>query len=162
MLLNCFACYVQSDWPKKVISVMITSIYIYNVCDPLCFFSSNLPCHNLAVKGTGERCDFNQIAGNIAYLIVMSYSILNLICGVMVSMLASSMVDRGFKPKLNIICGVMVSMLASSMVDRGFKPKLNLICGVMVSMLASSMVDRVFKPKTVKLVFVSSLLRMQH
>jgi hypothetical protein len=90
MLLNCFACYVQSDWPKKVISVMITSIYIYNACDPLCFFSSNLPCHNLAVKGTGERCDFNQIAGNIAYLIVMSYSILNLIiCGVMVSMLAS-------------------------------------------------------------------------
>ena len=57
MLLNCFACYVQSDWPKKVISVMITSIYIYNACDPLCFFSSNLPCHNLAVKGTGERCD---------------------------------------------------------------------------------------------------------
>ena len=34
----------------------------------------------------------------------------------------------------------MVSMLASSMVDRGFNG------GVMVSMLSSSVVDRVFKP----------------
>ena len=39
------------------------------------------------------------------------------ICGVMVSVLAKSVVDRGF------ICGVMV-------IDRGF------ICGVMVSVLA--------------------------
>ena len=34
--------------------------------------------------------------------------------GVMVSVLASSAVDRGF------ICGVMFSVLASSVVDRGF------------------------------------------
>ena len=44
----------------------------------------------------------------------------------MVSVLASSLVDRGF------IGGVMVSVLASSLVDRGF------IGGVMVSVLASS------------------------
>ena len=48
----------------------------------------------------------------------------NHISGVMVSMLTSSVVDRGF------IGGVMVSMLASSVVDRGF------IGGVMVSMLS--------------------------
>ena len=54
----------------------------------------------------------------------------------MVSMLASSAVDRGF------IGGVMVSMLASSAVDRGF------IGGVMVSMLASSAVDRGFEPRS--------------
>jgi hypothetical protein len=56
----------------------------------------------------------------------------------MVSMLASSVVDRGF------ICGVMVSMLASSVVDRGF------ICGVMVSMLASSAVDHGLKLRSGK------------
>ena len=39
------------------------------------------------------------------------------------------MVDRGF------ICGVMVTVLAKSVVDRGF------ICGVMVSVLAYSVVD---------------------
>jgi hypothetical protein len=55
------------------------------------------------------------------------------ICGVMVSVLASSVVYRGF------ICGVMVSVLASSVVDRGF------IGGVMVSVLASSVVDRGFE-----------------
>jgi hypothetical protein len=52
----------------------------------------------------------------------------------MVSVLASSAVDRGF------IGGVMVSVLASSAVDRGF------IGGVMVSVLASSAVDRGFDP----------------
>ena len=52
----------------------------------------------------------------------------------MVSMFASSVVDRGF------IGGVMVSVLASSVVDRGF------IGGVMASVLASSVVDRGFKP----------------
>ena len=41
------------------------------------------------------------------------------------------MVDRGF------ICGVMVSVLAYSVVDRGF------ICGVMVSVLAKSVVESV-------------------
>ena len=40
------------------------------------------------------------------------------------------MVNRGF------ICGVMVSVLANSVVDRGF------ICGIMVSVLAKSVVDR--------------------
>ena len=54
----------------------------------------------------------------------------------MVSVLAYSVVDRGF------ICGVMVSVLAYSVVDRGF------ICGVMVSVLASSLVDRGFEPRS--------------
>ena len=63
--------------------------------------------------------------------------------------------------QLNPIGGVMVSMLASGAVDRGF------IGGVMVSMLASSAVDRgldagQIKPMTMKLVFVASLLNMQH
>ena len=39
---------------------------------------------------------------------------MNYILGVMVTVLASSMADRGF------IGGVMVSVLASSMADRGF------------------------------------------
>jgi hypothetical protein len=73
----------------------------------------------------------------------------------MVSVLASSAVDRGF------IGGVMVSVLASSAVDRGF------IGGVMVSVLASSAVDRGFEPQSVQtkdytLVFVASPLRTQH
>ena len=51
---------------------------------------------------------------------IVSFAAKNGICGVMVSMLASSVVDCGF------ICGVMVSMLTSSVVDCGF------ICGVMV------------------------------
>ena len=54
----------------------------------------------------------------------------NRIGGVLVSVLASSAVDRGF------IDGVLVSVLASSAVDRGF------IGGVLVSVLASSAVDR--------------------
>jgi hypothetical protein len=51
---------------------------------------------------------------------------------VMVSVLASSEVDRGF------IGGVMVSVLASSEIDRGF------IDGVMVSLLTSREVVRGF------------------
>ena len=58
------------------------------------------------------------------------------ISGVMVSMLPSSAVDRGF------ISGVMVSILASSVVDCGF------ISSVMVSMLASSAVDCGFEPRS--------------
>ena len=55
----------------------------------------------------------------------------------------------------------MVSVLASSAVDRGF------IGGVMVRVLASSAVDRGFnpgrvKPKAIKLIFVASQLSMQH
>ena len=46
----------------------------------------------------------------------ISYHQRNSIGGVMVSMLASNPVDRGF------IGGVMVSMLASNPVDRGFEP----------------------------------------
>jgi PIN domain nuclease of toxin-antitoxin system len=56
----------------------------------------------------------------------------------MVSVLTSSVVDRGF------ISGVMVSVLTSSVVDRGF------ISGVMVSVLTSSVVDRGFKPRSVQ------------
>ena len=56
--------------------------------------------------------------------------------GVIVSMLASSVVDYWF------IGGVIVSMLASSVVDCGF------IGGVIVSMLALSAVDRGFEPRS--------------
>ena len=73
------------------------------------------------------------------YIVVVSRLYANLenhIGGVMVSVLASSVEDRGF------IGGVMVSMLSSSAVDRGF------IGGVMVSVLASSAVDRGFKPRS--------------
>jgi hypothetical protein len=52
------------------------------------------------------------------------------ICGVIVSMLSLSAVDRGF------IGGVIVSMLSLSAVDRGF------IGGVIVSMLSLSAVDQ--------------------
>ena len=57
----------------------------------------------------------------------------------MVSMLALSVVDRGF------IDGVMVSMLTLSVVDRGF------IGGVMVSILALSAVDRRFESHSVQI-----------
>ena len=50
----------------------------------------------------------------------------------MVSVLVSSLVDRGFTS------GVIVSVLVSSLVDRGF------IGGVMVGVLASCLVDRGF------------------
>jgi hypothetical protein len=53
-----------------------------------------------------------------------------------VSVLASSVVDRGF------IGGVEVSVLASSVVDRGF------IGGVVVSVLTSSVVDRSVEPRS--------------
>ena len=62
----------------------------------------------------------------------------------MVSVLASSVVDRGF------IGGVMVSVFASSAVDRGF------IGGVMVSVFASSVVDRGFIGGVMVSVFASS------
>jgi hypothetical protein len=65
----------------------------------------------------------------------------------MVSVLASSVVDRGF------IGGVMVSVLASSVVDRGF------IGGVMVSMLASSAVDLEWEPWSDESVCISSAVR---
>ena len=55
--------------------------------------------------------------------------------GVMVSVLSSSEVDRGF------IGGVMVSVLSSSAIDRGF------IGGVMVSVLSSSVIDHGFEPR---------------
>ena len=59
------------------------------------------------------------------------------------------------------ICGVMVNVLASSAVDRGF------IGSVMVSVLASSAVGHGFEPqsgqtKDYKLVFFGSPLNTQH
>ena len=64
--------------------------------------------------------------------------------GVMLSVFASSAVDRGF------IDGVMVSVFASSAVDRGF------IDGVMVSVFATSAVDRGFIDGVMVSVFASS------
>ena len=71
-------------------------------------------------------------------------SLYNIIDGVMVSMLTSSEVDRGFESRS--VHGVMVSMLTSSEVDRGFESRS--VHGVMVSMLTSSEVDRGFESRS--------------
>ena len=97
----------------------------------------------------------NRIGAVMVSVLASSEVDRGFIGAVMVSVLASSEVDRGF------IGAVMVSVFASSEVDRGF------IGAVMVSMLASSVVDRGFnpcrvKPKTIKLVVVASLLSTQH
>ena len=76
---------------------------------------------------------FADIDGIVNHYCAHFLFITNRIVGVMVSVLASSVIDRRF------IGGVMVSVLASSVVDRGF------IGGVMVSVLASSVVDRGFE-----------------
>jgi uncharacterized membrane protein len=91
---------------------------------------------------------YNRIGGVMVSMLALNVVDRGFIGGVMVSMLASNVVDHGF------IGGVMVSMLASNVVDGGF------ISGVMVSMLASSP-DWV-KPKTLKFVFVASPLSTQH
>jgi hypothetical protein len=31
MLLNCFACHDQSDWPKRIITVFIVSLSIHDI-----------------------------------------------------------------------------------------------------------------------------------
>jgi hypothetical protein len=54
------------------------------------------------------------------------------VCGVMVSVLLSSVIDHGFK---TWSCFVMVSVLPSCVIDQGFK---TWSCGVMVSVLPSS------------------------
>ena len=74
---------------------------------------------------------------NSLHILLFSYFMIykekyNRIGGVMVSMLVSNVVDRGF------IGGVMVSVLVWKVVDRGF------IGGVMVSVLVSNAVDRGF------------------
>ena len=74
----------------------------------------------------------NRIGGVMVSVLASSVADRGFIDGVMVSVLASSVADRGF------IGGVMVSVLASSVADRGF------IGGVMVSVLASSVADRGF------------------
>ena len=101
----------------------------------------NYPQHTNCTFSFCSSAEWRQIRGLHEYdgrrcLIIVSteeiYFAENRIDGVMFSMLASSVVDRGF------IGGVMVSVLVSSEVDRGF------IGGVMVSVLASSVVDRGF------------------
>ena len=61
---------------------------------------------------------FADIDGIVNHYCAHFLFITNRIVGVMVSVLASSVVDRGF------IGGVMVSVLASSVVDRGFEHRL--------------------------------------
>jgi hypothetical protein len=63
-------------------------------------------------------CPFADIDGIVNHYCAHFLFITNRIVGVMVSVLASSVVDRGF------IGGVMVSVLASSVVDRGFEHRL--------------------------------------
>jgi hypothetical protein len=94
-------------------------------------FSSIILGH-ISVKKSSllKFCETMYKQYKLSYL--FCHQINNHIGGVMVSMLASSVVDRGF------IDGVMVSMLASNVVDRGF------ISGVMISILASNVVDRGF------------------
>ena len=76
----------------------------------------------------------NHIGGVMVSVLTSSVVDRGFISGVMVSVLTSSVVDHGF------ISGVMVSVLVSSVVDRGF------ISGVMVSVLVSSVGDRGFEP----------------
>jgi hypothetical protein len=68
----------------------------------------------------------------------------NCISGVMVSVFASSVVDRGLEPtRMQILMMLMVSVLASSVVDRGLETtRMLILMMLMVSVLASSVVDR--------------------
>jgi hypothetical protein len=77
---------------------------------------------------------YNRIGGVMVNVLTSSEVDRGFIGGVMVNVLTSSEVDRGF------IGGVMVNVLTSSEVDRGF------IGGVMVNVLTSSEVDRGFNP----------------
>ena len=61
---------------------------------------------------------FADIDGIVNHYCAHFLFITNRIVGVMVSVLASSVIDRRF------IGGVMVSVLASSVVDRGFEHRL--------------------------------------
>jgi hypothetical protein len=47
---------------------------------------------------------------------------------------------------LFFVCGLMVSLLTSSAVDRVFEPPLFDVGGVMVRLLTSGVVNRVFEP----------------
>jgi hypothetical protein len=80
-------------------------------------------------------CDLNICSVVVGFFLNLHGCLFtrNRIGGVMVSVLSSNAVDRGF------IGGVMVSVLSSNAVDRGF------IGGVMVSVLSSNAVDRGFK-----------------
>jgi coenzyme F420-reducing hydrogenase beta subunit len=98
----------------------------------------NYPQHTNCTFSFCSSAEWRQIRGLHEYdsrrcLIIVSteeiYFAENRIDGVMVSVLASSVVDRGF------IGGVIVSMFASCVVGRGF------IGGVMVSVLASTVID---------------------
>ncbi|NYT47614.1 MAG: hypothetical protein H0A75_08760, partial [Candidatus Methanofishera endochildressiae] len=73
-------------------------------------------------------CKSHRIGGVVASVLASSVVDRGFIGGVVVSVLTTSVVDRGF------IGGVVVSVLTTSAVDRGF------IGGVVVSVLASSMV----------------------
>ena len=68
------------------------------------------------------------------------------VCGLMVSLLTSSAVDRVFEPPLFDVGGVMISLVTSGVVNRVFEAPLFDVGGVMVSLLTSGVVDRVFEP----------------
>ena len=101
MLLNCFASYKQSDWPKYI---FIISLYIHDIrsftCDPY---------------RVSERSDFNQIAVNLN--IGGEYRVRTSSTGPNVRLVVTLVVTLP-----NHIGGVMVSMLVSSAVDHGFEP----------------------------------------
>ena len=107
-------------------------MYKYNLLSMDMKLFSSIILGHISVKKSSllKFCETMYKQYKLRYLFCLQIN--NHIGGVMVSMLASSVVDRGF------IDGVMVSMLASNVVDRGF------ISGVMVSILASNVVDRGF------------------
>ena len=78
----------------------------------------------------------NRISGVMVSVLASIAIDRGFISGVMVSILASIAIDSGF-----ISC-VMVSVLASIAIDRGF------ISAVMVSILASIAIDRGFEPRS--------------
>ena len=99
-------------------------------------YTSAIKLANFLLLHVNSNVHSKRVTRMICHCGIQFAQPLNHIGGVMGTMLASSVVDRGF------IGGVMGSMLASSVVDRGF------IGGVMGSKLASSVVDRGFEPRS--------------
>jgi hypothetical protein len=102
MLLNCFASYKQSDWPKYI---FIISLYIHDIrsftCDPY---------------RVSERSDFNQIAVNLN--IWGEYRVRTFITGPNVRLVVTLVVTL-----VNHIGGVMGCVFASKAVHRVFEPR---------------------------------------
>ena len=69
VVLNCFACYKQFDWLKKVIAILIISLYIPDMGVTCNGISWDLPNRNISVKC--ERYDFIQIGIELSFLFLV-------------------------------------------------------------------------------------------